>query len=207
MNEPNQGPDDCELDNELVDSLRILKPRVPRLDWDAIRAAQLETDATIPASTPCPPQFSSAARIAVAWWSGMAAGVAITFFAMQWFVLRDLRAQVAQLEQTVIATTKKNVESSSAQATIIVNTGNFLDLNALLDTPNLSVGSYRWPIDRMVYVRSKSLAMESTSKSAIDDATGPQSTDTSGNRDPKIEPAEPPVNRLQWIKDLQREVY
>jgi hypothetical protein len=137
----------------------------------------------------------------------MAAGVAITFFAMQWFVLRDLRAQVAQLEQTVIATTEKNIESSSAQATIIVNTGNFSDLNALLDTPNLSVGSYRGPIDRMVYVRSKSLAMEPTSKSAIDDATGLQSTDTSGNRDPKIEPAEPPLNRLQWIKDLQREVY
>jgi len=207
MNEPNQGPDDCELDTELVDSLRTLKPRVPRLDWDAIRAAQLETDAAIPASTPYPPQFSSAARIAVAWWLGMAAGVAITFFPMQWFVLRDLRAQVAQLEQTVIATTEKNIESSSAQATIIVNTGNFLDLNALLDTPNLSVGSYRGPIDRMVCVRSKSLAMESTSKSAIDDATGLQSTDTSGNRDPKIEPAEPPVNRLQWIKDLQREVY
>jgi len=207
MNEPNQGPEQSEHDNKLVDSLRTVKPRAPRLDWDAILAAGLETDATIPASNPGLLRVSSTARIAVAWWSGMAAGVAITFFAMQWFVLHDLRAKVAQFEQTVSATTEKSIESPSAQATIIANSGRLFDLNALLDTPNLSVGSYRGPMDRLVYVRSKSLATESISKSAIDDATGPKSTDTSVNRDPDIDRLEPTVNRLQLIKDLQREIY
>lgn len=207
MNDPNQGPEQSEHDNKLVDSLRKVKPRAPRLDWDAIRAAGLETDATIPASNPGLLRVSSTARIAVAWWSGMAAGVAITFFAMQWLVLHDLQAKIAQLEQTVIATSERTIENPTTMAPIITDMGTPYDLNALLDTPNLSVGSYRGPIDRLVYDGSKSLAMESTSKSASDDATGPKSTDTSGNRDSEIDRLEPTVNRLQLIKDLQREIY
>jgi hypothetical protein len=137
----------------------------------------------------------------------MAAGVAITFFAMQWFVLRDLRAQVAQLEQTIIASTERSAENSLANERTFSRTETYLDLNALLDGPNLSVGSYRGPIDRLVHVRPKFPAIESSSVSGMDEATVSNSMTTPRNRDLEMDPEQSTVSRLQLIKDLQREVY
>lgn len=76
----NQPMNNDEVHDDRIERLKALKPRSPKLDWDVIHFARIsvDSDRTLEAS-------SRSTRIppSVAWWSGLAAGVAITYFAMQ----------------------------------------------------------------------------------------------------------------------------
>jgi len=207
MNEPNHDSADHQFDHDLIDALKTLNPRAPRLDWDAIRTAQLTEEATTRPSSSHPHRFPAAARFAVAWWSGLAAGVAITFFAMQWFVLYDLRIQVERLEQTANAKSKSTTRDPEFNDRTIAGTESVLDFNLLLDAPNLSVGSYRELSERLVYARRFATGAETSPSADLDHTSGTPIEPAAVTNAIESEPAKHSTNRLRLQQDLQREIY
>ncbi len=207
MNEPQHDSTDHEFGNDLVDTLKTLKPRAPRLDWDAIHAAQLADETTTRPPNSGPLRFPATARFAVAWWSGMAVGVAITFFAMQWFVLNDLRNKVERLEQAANATAKPTTGNPWFNDRTIAGTESAFDFNLLLDAPNLSVGSYRELSERLVYARRFATGSEPSSSADLDHTSGTPIKPSAVTETAESEPAGRATNRLRLQQELQREIY
>lgn len=207
MNEPNHESIDHQFDHDLIDALKTLKPRAPRLDWGAIRTPQLAEGATTRPSSSRPLRFPTTARFAVTWWSGLAAGVAITFFAMQWFVLHDLRIKVERLEQTANAKAKSTTLDPEFNDRTIAFTESVLDFNLLLDAPNLSVGSYRGLSEQLVYTRRLGTGAETSPSADLDHTSGTPVDPAAVINAVESEPAKQSTNRLRLQQDLQREIY
>ncbi len=207
MNESNHTPNHREFDNKLVDSLRTLKPRPPRLDWDAIRAAHDAEDSASSSAKPSSIFMLASGRHLVAWCSGMAAGVAITFFAMQWLVLNDLRAKVERLERTANGAAKSTTSNPSLNDRGIAGTRSAFDVNLLLDAPNLSAGSYRGPSDRFVHASPFAGGAVPLSSANLDDGSRSQyqpATKTTAGESDSVDRA---TDRFRLQQDLQRDIY
>ena len=211
MNETTQGPNDGEFDNDKVDALRSLMPRTPRLDWDAIRSAQVAEESDATTIKPSIVSRTSNGPHAVAWWSGMAAGAAIMFCAMQWFVLSDLRAKIERLEQSTSAV-ERTAREIPPVTTIendrgIAVTESSFAVDLLREPTNLSVGSYRRRSDWLVALRARHPRNESSNSVSLVDSTHAQIENKSVLDRDENDPVEPPLNRLRLQKELQREIY
>jgi|GEM_PF-6426325 len=207
MNEPIDESNAHEFENEIVDSLKKLKPRACRIDWDAIRSAQGAADVQIPAVQRTPRALPARWQRAGAWWSGLAVGVAITFLSMHWIVLRELRTKIERLEQAAIATAPRASGNLSANEQSLANSRSAFDVNALLDAPNFSVGSSRVRADRLVSTLSIPKRSEPASAAGFDDSLGPESGNTAGDQDPQADRRDPAVSPLQLLRELQHEFY
>lgn len=213
MNEPNHDSTDHQFDHDLVASLKTLKPRAPRLEWNAIRVAELVEEATTHPPNSGPLRFPATARFAVAWWSGMAVGGAITFFAMQWFVLHDLRNKVERLQQATNETVKPTTgnpwynDRTMYNDRTIAGTESAFDINLLLDAPNLSVGSCRGLSEQLVYTRRFATGAETSFSAGLDPTPGTPIEPSAVTEAAESEPGERATNRLRLQQDLQREIY
>jgi len=211
VNETTQGPNEREFDSDKVDALRSLKPRTPRLDWDAIRSAQVTEESATASIKPSIVSRTSNGPHAVAWWSGMAVGAAIMFCAMQWFVLSELKAKIERLEQSTSVTERAasgiqpSVEDESAGKIAVTESSFAADL--LREPTNLSVGSYRRRSDWLVALRARHPRNESSTAVSLAESTHAQIENKSVPSHYENDPVEPPLNRLQLQKELQREIY
>ncbi|MFN6129697.1 MAG: hypothetical protein ACK6DC_09940 [Planctomycetota bacterium] len=202
MKETSQPGADDEFHDETLAALKSLRPRSPQLDWEAIRAATV-AEPSPSAIVPFPERIPRA----VAWWSGVAAGTAITFLAMQWFIVSDLKIKVTQLEQIAGRNPSPSAKTQVANDSDIAVFGSVWDLNAILNGPNLSVGSYRGHPTRWVHARSKSEVAESIAVPRFDEPTPSENENPRGTRDRETDPSEPEKNRVRLLKELQREIY
>jgi hypothetical protein len=202
MKKTSHPGNDGELHDETLAALKALRPRSPHLDWEAIRAATV-AEPTPSAIVPFPERVPRA----VAWWSGVAAGAAITFLAMQWFVVSDLKIQVTQLEQSAGGNLSPSLKAQVANEPDIAVFGSVWDPNAILNGPNLSVGSYRGYPTRWVHARSKSGMPESHPAPRFDEPTPTENENSRGTSERKTDPPEPEKNRVRLLKELQREIY
>jgi hypothetical protein len=193
---------DGESRDETLAALKALRPRSPQLDWEAIRAATV-AEPTSSAFVPFPERVPRA----VAWWSGVAAGAAITFLAMQWFVVSDLKIKVVQLEQTAGKNPSSSLKTQVASESDIAGLGSVWDPNAILNGPNLSVGSYRGHPARWVHTRSNSETPDSNPVPRFDEPTPTENENSRGTSDRETDPPEPEKNRVRLLKELQREIY
>ncbi|MFN7736636.1 MAG: hypothetical protein ACK52S_06310 [Pirellula sp.] len=203
-------------EDALVDALKSVKPRAPRIDWDAIRGVHISEEATLTTTNPAKiPLYANGSR-ALTLCSGMAVGAAITFVAMQWMVLSDLRAKLERLEQIAPATAPKSTGLQDIKTRDNLVAEPAFDWNGLLDTPNLSVGSYRGLPDRLVSSRSVSQSFEPSSPSNSDELSRPKNESTpdknylappSATGAPESERMEPAMNRLWLLKELHRVVH
>jgi hypothetical protein len=192
MNEP---IDNGEVRDDRIDRWKALRPRAPKLDWDAIHSARITEAPMLPQAGPAPFQWRARMTPAIAWWSGLAAGAVITFFAMQWIVLNDLRKQLRELELTARSTTPKSTEIQTAKDRVTSPSASVVDIHSLLDRTRLSVGSYRGRGDRWIHASSNSDELHSTD-------TGYR---TSGPLE--IDRPEPSANRLLLLRELKQIVH
>lgn len=211
MNESADDETHYEFQDDRIDALKSLKPRAARLDWDAIQSALDREESAIPAQPT--PRIGITDRIpkTVAWWSGMVAGAALMFFAMQWFVLRDLAAKIERLEQSARQAQPSSPKTSFAKASVndpaIQDAEPLIDVNALLETPNLTVGSFRRGRDRLVVARSMLPGSEASSSVNLDEASPTQTESAPATGHREADPPEPAMNRLRLQKELQRDIY
>jgi hypothetical protein len=211
MNEPANEQPHREVQDDRLVSLKSLKPRAPRLDWEAIHSAQRAEVASTPRIKPSFFSLTNNGQRAVSWWSGVAAGAAIMFCAMQWFVLSELKAKIERLEQSASATERTalgmqpSVEVESARKIAVTESSFALDLGR--EPTNLSVGSHRWRSDWFVASRARHPRNESSSSVSLEDSTDAQKANKSVLDRYENDPVEPPLNRLRLQKELQREIY
>jgi len=203
----NEQENDREGHDDRVDELRALQPRAPQLNWDAIRSAHGTQESTLLQSVSVSVASPARIRPAVAWWSGLAAGAAITFFTMQWLVLSDLRAQLHQLEQTARTTSPKSPRVPDALERPTRGTESMVDIHALLDDPSLTVGSYRGRENRWVYAHSDSSRIERSIRSAPKNPSQSTDTDSRSVEDLEVSPSESSANQLLLLRELQRVVF
>lgn len=203
----NEQENDREGHDDRVDELKALKPRAPQLNWDAIRSAHSTQESILLQSASVPVASPAHIRPAVAWWSGLAAGAAITFFTMQWLVLNDLRAQLHQLEQTAKTTSPKSPHFPDAVERPTRGTESTVDIHTLLDEPRLSVGSYRGRENRWVYSHSDSSRIERSLRAASKNPSQSTDTDSRSVEDLEVSPPESSANQLLLLRDLQRVVF
>ncbi len=192
MNEPTN---DHNVHDIRVERLRALKPRTPQLDWEAIHSARSSDDSNPTQTPPASVVLPIRVRPAVAWWSGLVAGVAITFFAMQWFVLSELRSELYELKQTARGATSESTKIQTAVERSDPPTASLVDINSILDRSDLSVGSYRGYGKRMVHTSASS--EESPSIDNRSQASGPLELDR----------PEPTANRLLLLQELKQVVH
>lgn len=188
-----------EPEEAIIDALRTLRPRNPRIDLAAIDSAVL---AVKPADRDLPAEWDagfSRRHLAVAWWSGLAAGVAITFLAMQLLVVSHLRTKIVQLEPAAIQSEDPPREHRLPEGGTTVNTP-AVDWNRILNSPDLSVGSYRLGLDRLIHTHVTAL-------DRIDFPMTQNSDSKSGQIELEIDPPKSQTNRLQLLEQLQGEVY
>jgi hypothetical protein len=141
MNEPSK---DYEAQDERVARLKALQPRAPQLDWNAIQAARFSNDTNPVQAVPALGLRPIRIRPAVAWWSGLAAGAAIAFLAMHWFVVRELRSELSQLKQaTGEASTATTNNNRSTDQLAPPSMAVLMDIGSIPERSDLSVGSYR----------------------------------------------------------------
>jgi hypothetical protein len=211
MNEPANEQPHREVQDDRLVSLKSLKPRAPRLDWEAIHSAQSAEVSANPRIKPSFVSLTIKGQRAVAWWSGVAAGAAISFCAMQWFVLSELKAKIERLEQSTSETertapgTQPSGEFESARKITVTESSFAVDL--LREPTNLSVGSYRQRSDWLVALSARHPRNESSTSVSLEDSTHAQIENKSMLDHDENDPVEPPLNRLRLQKELQREIY
>lgn len=192
----NETSKDYEAQDERVARLKALQPRAPQLDWNAIQAARISDEANplqvVPASGLRPNRI----RPAVAWCSGLAAGAAIAFVAMHWFVVRELRSELSQLKQatgeTTPATTNNNRSTDQhAPPSMAV----LMDIGSIMERSDLSVGSYR--------------SNGHATISASSDANSRPFSDapTRARHALETEHSEPHANRLMLLRELKQTIH
>ncbi len=202
MNKPTNDQDDHDEWNE---PLKSLKPRAPRLDWNAIQAAHaVERNTAMslrPASAAAPLRFGPA----VAWWSGLAAGAAIMFVAMHWLVLNDLRSRLDLLEQSARSSTSNPTKvqpSLESKPSGIVQAVDFYDL---LDRTSLTVGSIRGNQNRLIHAHANSSESDRTfSQTNVPSASTSDELPVRGEGE--IAPEVSSVNRLLLLRELKQAV-
>jgi hypothetical protein len=203
MNTPANDQDNHDEWNE---PLKSLKPRAPRLDWDAIQAAHADactaTTSLRPASAAAPLRVGPA----VAWWSGLAAGAAITFLAMQWLVLNDLRSRLDLLEQSARRSTSNTTKIQPSLESKPSGIVQAVDFHDLLDRTNLTVGSVRGSQNRLIHAHASSSESDrSSSHTNVPSAS--TSDDLPVRVEGEIAPEVSSVNRLLLLRELKQAVH
>lgn len=192
MNEPSK---DYEAQDERVARLKALQPRAPQLDWNAIQAARISDEANPVQVVPAFGLRPIRIRPAVAWWSGLAAGAAIAFVAMHWFVVRELRSELSQLKQATGETAPANNNQRSTDQHAPPALAGLVDFGSILERSDLSVGSYR----------SNGNATLATSS----DADSLTFADAPTRARPALvaEHSEPHANRLMLLRELKQTIH
>lgn len=203
----NERESDREVHDDQVDELKALKPRAPQLNWDAISSAHGAEDSTRLQSLSVPVASPARIRPAVAWWSGLAAGATITFFALQWLVVSDLRAQLQQHKQTASVKSTNSTKLPDTVERQILETESVVDIHALLDRPSLSVGSYRVCADRLVYSTVDSIRTDRPQRPSSNNPSQSTDADARSVENFEVSQSESSANRLLLLRELQRVVY
>ncbi|MEY4566018.1 MAG: hypothetical protein RLY14_988 [Planctomycetota bacterium] len=164
MNEPIKDSNSPDIDKNISDALRNLKPRAPQLDWAAIHAAQHSdgSDTAVMANRPL--SLLPVARSTVTWLSGIALGAAITFCSMQWFVLNDLRNRIQALEQSLADSSQGSASDHSVVDQTVSGYDNFFDPTDVLDSSNLTPALYRGGRDNRMRPKSIDIPPEFSEK-------------------------------------------
>lgn len=202
----NTPTNDREDHDDSHSPLKSLKPRAPQLDWDAIHAARTEDLAATTAIRPTPAAARPRIGPAVAWWSGLAAGAAITFFTMQWLVLNDLRTKLDRLEQTAQRSTSEPAKLPSSHTSKPSSLAHAVDFQELFDRTQLTVGSVRGNANRLIHTH----ASASDSERASPDANMPSDSkrDVAPVRaDGQFPPEAPLSNHWLLLKELKQAVH
>lgn len=148
MNEPIEDSDIPEIDKNIADSLRNLKPRAPLLDWAEIHAVQSTDGSNDAVMTSRPLSLLLSAKPTVTWLSGIALGAAITFLIMHWFVLADLKAKIRVLERSAAENTNSSNSVLMVKEANVSGDRNVYDLKEILESSNLTPALYRGGRDR-----------------------------------------------------------
>ncbi|MBM3967590.1 MAG: hypothetical protein FJ308_21420 [Planctomycetes bacterium] len=218
MSELTNGSFDNEIHDAIVNSLKTNKPRAPHIEWRAIQNA-LDTKDSSSSSLLVPthqPSVLAAPRFrpAVAWLSGMAAGVVITLCAMQWIVLNDLSEKITRVEPAANGHASNTIPAQATEDRNSAGSEVLLDIDKLLDGPELTAAWFHtWPL-RLVHARPLSNPNESTPQPKsidIPNSTGHESSRpgaiTNQFDDADADHPEQLANRLLLRKELLQHVH
>jgi hypothetical protein len=199
--ESNIDPEDRRADRELIEALRLLRPKSPRLDLSAIRATA-SNDTPRAAITPSEPSRSKRRTSAMAWWSGVATGAAIAFAVMNWLVIGELRTKIEQLERKIAIAQSQQYQHDeyAIEDRFGGSIDSDFDLNAILNSRNLAVGSHYARTQQWAYARTTLVAP--SIEGALTNAG-----DMPATKDLSVEQSDPVVNRMQLLKQLKHDIF
>lgn len=206
MNEPIEDSNSPDIDKNISDSLRNLKPRAPQLDWAAIHAAQHSdgSDTAVIANRPL--SLLPVAQSTVTWLSGIALGAAITFFSMQWFVLNDMRNRIQALELSLAENSQSSASDPIVVDQIVSGYDSAFDPEEVLDSPNLTPALYRGGRDRRIRPKSIDIPPVSSEKDKAFESTLPLKKNMEVIEDSDMVFEDSVKNQWRLLKELEPKI-
>lgn len=207
MNQPSNDPKDYHLSNDVVDALKMLRPRPPQLDWNAIHTARSTPDSTRPIATPLRSSWAAYMPLAMASCIGVAVGASFTYVAMNWIVLSNMQAKIMQLEKETMTASSKSMNAEPIATKTDTPSVSITEMYLNLDSPQLSVNAYRGRNDRLINVPLTNNVTEQTAPSAANDAVQSQGNSTAVTNNDEPDSKQNVLNPMQLLKELRQSIY